>query len=192
MDKRMHIFFSMVLLLTAISPCKTQSSPAQIILIRHAEKPVSEHDVHLSERGRARANALVSLFATNKILNAFDTPVALFAAKPTRSHPSERPYETLEPLAKHLKLPIQMPFSSRDYAALASVVLNNPTYKNKSVVICWVHDEIPDLCIALGVKVKQSQWKSEVYDRCFVITYPKKKAKLSNIPQKLLPGDSSE
>lgn len=177
-----------VLLLTSI---KMPGAPGQIILIRHAEKPASEHDVHLSERGRSRANALVSLFATNKTLNAFQTPVALFAAKHTRSHPSERPYETLEPLAKHLKLPIQMPFASKDYAAMASMILKNPTFENKSIVICWVHDEIPDLCMALGVKAKQSQWKSEVYDRCYVITYPKKKAKLSNIPQKLLPGDST-
>src|SRR6266567_4055872 len=74
------------------------AQPAEIILLRHAEKPPDESNVHLSTTGKERARALVQFFTNIPALTANGPPVALFAARPlSRSH-SRRPAETLEPL----------------------------------------------------------------------------------------------
>ena len=73
---------------------------------------------------------------------------------------------------------------------MAKKVLNDPAYDGKTVVICWVHDYLPQLAEALGVKPKPAPWKNNVFDRVWVITYCGKEGVLSDLPQKLLPGDA--
>ena len=68
--------------------------PAQIILLRHGEKPADESNPHLSAEGRARAQALVSFLTTSPGLMTNGLPVALFAAQPTRS---QQPRPTASP-----------------------------------------------------------------------------------------------
>src|SRR3989454_4116142 len=71
------------------------AQPAEIILLRHAEKPPDESNVHLSTTGKERARALVQFFTNTPALTPNGLPVALFAARPlSRSH-SRRPAETL-------------------------------------------------------------------------------------------------
>jgi hypothetical protein len=116
-----------------------RARPAQIILLRHAEKPPDETNVHLSATGKERARALVQFFTNTPALTRNGMPVALFAARPiSRSH-SKRPVETLEPLAKHLKLHILTPHTATECSALAKKVLDDPAYDGRTVVICWVH-----------------------------------------------------
>jgi len=164
--------------------------PGEIILLRHAEKPPNESNVHLSATGKERARALVQFLTNTPVLTANGLPVALFAARPlSRSH-SKRPVETLEPLAKHLKLHILTPHAATECSALAKKVLDDPTYNGKTLVICWVHDYLPQLAEALGVKPKPGSWKSNVFDRVWVITYRGKEGVLNDLPQRLLPGDA--
>jgi hypothetical protein len=165
---------------------------ARVILLRHAEKPPDESNVYLSERGKARARALVAFLASQPVLGTNGPPAALFATKFTRRGHSLRPYETLEPLAKHLKLSIQMPYGPSDYAALATQIMSDPALDGKTVIICWIHDYLPAMAEALGVKPEPARWEGSVYDRFWIITYEAHRAILADLPQSLLPGDSTK
>jgi len=182
----------LILLLLLIAAEAVLARPARVILLRHAEKPPDESHVHLSGRGESRARALVALLATKQVLGTNGSPAALFAPKVTSRGHSLRPSETLEPLAEHLKLSIQTPYGPSDYAALAKHVLSDPGLDGKTVVICWIHNFLPALAKALGVKPEPARWKSSVYDRVWVITYADHRAVLAKLPQNLLPGDSPE
>jgi hypothetical protein len=182
----------LLLLLVLIAAETVLARPARVILLRHAEKPPGESNVHLSERGESRARALVALFEARLVLGNNGPAAALFAPKITRQGHSRRPYETLEPLAEHLKLSIQTAYSPSDYAALAKHVLSDPGLDGKTVIVCWIHDYLPALAKALGVKPEPARWKGSIYDRVWVITYPDHHAVLADLPQKLLPGDSAK
>jgi hypothetical protein len=177
-------------LLLAFIP-SLQARPVCILLLRHAEKPPEQFDRNLDDRGRARSQALVSLLTTNQVLLAKGPISALFASKFTPRGHSRRPYETLEPLSQYLKLPVQTDFAPKDYADLASQVLKDPALNGKTVVICWVHDELPELARKLGVKPQPPAWDGKVFDRVWMITYRKNRAILTDLPQALMPGDSA-
>src|SRR5690242_3535393 len=87
----------------------TWGEPAQIIVLRHAEKPDNEKALHLSPKGQERAQALVKFFTENRKATRYGAPAALYATRPTRRGHGQRPGETLAPLAKELKQTIHMP-----------------------------------------------------------------------------------
>jgi len=157
--------------------------PAQIILIRHAEKPADAEDPHLSPAGVKRAQRLVSFVRTNRVVTRFGLPVAVFATQTTKNENGQRTQETVAPLARALKLPVQTPFLGKDYAGLAKLILGNPAYAGKTVLICWNHEEITQLAAALGVKPEPPKWKGDVFDRVYIISYRGKKATLSEVTQ---------
>ncbi len=167
------------------------AQPARIILLRHAEKPADETEIHLSERGQERARALTAWATNSPAWGTNDRPAAVFACKPTLKAPSQRAIETITPFATRLQLPVQTPFSAKNYAALARQILNDPTLKGKTVVICWVHDELPQLAQSFGVKFGGDKWKKNVFDRVWLITYQDSGAVLNELPQQLLPGDTA-
>ena len=164
-----------LLLLTALlmsaSAHAAVAQPAQIILLRHAEKPANPEDPHLSPAGVKRAERLVTFIMTDRAMSRFGLPVAVFATQSTKHDNGQRTQETVAPLATALKLPVQTPFLSKDYAALATQILANPAYAGKSVLICWNHDEIPKLAAALGVKPRPPKTKNSVFDKVYVISY---------------------
>ena len=67
----------------------------------------------------------------------------------------------------------------KDYAALAKLILSEPSYAGKTVLVCWNHEDIPQLAAALGVTPEPPKWKSSVYDRVYVISYSDGKATLT-------------
>jgi len=166
------------------------AQPAEVILLRHGEKPENPQALHLAKRGEERAKALPEFFARSDKASRHGPPVALFASRPTRRGHGQRPRETLEPLAKVLRLPIQTPYESEDYARLARDIMRNPSCRGKTVVVCWVHEFLPQFAAALGVKPEPPKWKDEVYDRAYIITFEQGQANLDIVRQKLLPGDS--
>lgn len=153
--------------------------PAQIILIRHAEKPADADDPHLSRAGVKRAKRLVSFITADPAMTRFGLPVALFATRTTKDGNGRRTQETVAPLARALKLRVQTPFVGKDYAALANLILADPTYVGKTVLVCWNHEEIPELTAALGVTPEPPKWKGSVFDRVYVISYRDGKAALT-------------
>jgi hypothetical protein len=145
--------------------------PAQIILIRHAEKPADPANPHLSRAGVQRAQRLVSFITTDPAMTRFGPPVAVFATRATKHDNGQRTQETVAPLARVLKLPVQTPYLGKDYTALATLILANPAYGGKTVLICWNHEEIPQLAAALGVTPEPPKWKGSVFDLVYVISY---------------------
>jgi hypothetical protein len=153
--------------------------PAHIILIRHAEKPVDQSDPHLSPAGVTRAERLVSFIKTDPAMTALGTPVAIFATHTTKDGDGQRSQETVGPLGRALKLTVQTPVIGKDFAEIPKLLLENPAYAGKTVLICWNQEMIPALAGALGVKPKPPNWKAEVFDRVYVISYRDGKTELA-------------
>lgn len=165
------------------------SQPAEIILIRHAEKPVDPNDNHLSAMGQERAKALPILFTHQTEFTTNGRPVAFFAARPER-HMSMRAVETLRPTARRLQRTLQAPYIAQDVHKLAKAILHRRGYKGKTVLIAWTHDFLPALAEEFGVQ-NAPVWDSNTFDRVWVITYEGSTAVLRDLPQNLLPGDST-
>jgi hypothetical protein len=153
--------------------------PAQIILIRHADKPADPKNPHLSRAGVQRAERLVSFIMTDPAMTKFGLPVAVFATRTTNDDNGQRTQETVAPLARVLKLPVQTPFHGKDYAALAHLILAEPAYAGKTVLICWNHEQIPQLAAALGVTPEPPKWNASAFDHVYVISYHDGKAALA-------------
>lgn len=171
----------LVLLLLSLLPAGGQ--PKAIIVIRHGEKPDDPEALHLSKEGVARSKALVAFFTKDKHVARFGSLDILIASHPTHKGHGQRPRETLVPVASKLKLEIDTPFESKDYARLAQVLFTDARYQGKIVVICWVHEHLPALAGALGVTPEPPKWKDSDYDTAYVITYPEGKAHLKLVTQ---------
>jgi len=152
-------------------PLVPASGPAHIILIRHAEKPADPANPHLSPAGVKHAERWVSFIMSDPAIARFGKPVAVFATMTTKDDNGQRTQETMAPLAKALNLSVQTPFHGKDYAALAKLILGNPAYAGKTVVICWNHEELPQLAAALGVTPEPPKWSGRVFDQAYIITY---------------------
>ena len=163
--------------------------PAEIILLRHAEKPADDHNPGLSPRGLERARSLPSLLTNSPAFSSHGRPAAVFAPRSTPHGHGRRAEETITPLARELHLRVRTPFAAADHARLAKEVLSNPAFDGKTVVICWEHDDLPQLAHELGVP-KPPNWSGGTFDRLWVVTSDGEKARLRDLPQHLLPGDS--
>jgi hypothetical protein len=195
------------------------NSPTQILIIRHGEKigDPKKDDVggpDLSIQGSARATALPSLFLPitpllscelNRKTNTFhggyqsvpiqgkaprfQQPDFIFATQ--KSKHSNRPVETVTPLSIAIGLTINDGFADKDsdITTMADAILQDSAYAGKVVLICWHHGKIPALAQALGVS-SPPKWDGKIFDRVWQITFPKGKAKLDDLPQMLLYGDS--
>ena len=184
------VLVSLASLGLAAAPLLAQ--PAQVLIIRHGEKPPEKTAVNLSLKGRERAMALVPFLTQTPALLGHGLPVALFATRIAPDDPSHRPQETITPLSQHLKLPIQAQHINREYARLAGEILADPAFRGKTVLICWDHRYIPQLSAALGVRPEPPKWPGQVFDRVFIITFKGGQATLVNMPQRLLFGDSPD
>lgn len=170
------------------------TTPASILIIRHGEKPGdpatdTADAIDLSTRGYERAGALASYIPAT-----FGTPDFLFATQASKN--SNRPVETITPLAAALQLEIDSKHADDDYPALAADLLSNAKYAGKLVLICWHHGKIPKLTRALGGVAPQDPWPGTVFDRVWQINYPAGNSAPTNLavintPQMLLYGDSS-
>src|ERR1700722_8788769 len=84
---------------------KNTKSPQTILIIRHAEKTGADNDLHLSGPGKQRAEAIAKLFEASKDRpEPFPKPDYIFAAHLSKN--SDRPIETVTPMARQLNLEI--------------------------------------------------------------------------------------
>jgi hypothetical protein len=153
--------------------------PAYIVLIRHGDKPADPDNPHLSQAGVKRAEQLVSFITTDPAMIRIGLPVAVFATHTTKDQDGQRTQETVAPLARALKLPVQTPYLGKDYAELAKLILANPAYAGKTLLICWNHEQITQLAVALGVTPEPPKWKGSVFDQVYIISYHDGKAALT-------------
>jgi hypothetical protein len=183
-------------------PGKAVSYPRHILIIRHAEKTGDKDDIHLSEKGKKRAEALPALFTASKDRpEPLPTPDFIIAASADKS--SNRPIETVTPLAAKLKLTIIDKFSSKlpdaDTAKkpnmndLRDELFSNAKYAGKVVLISWRHKAICELAKTLKAKNVPAKWEDDVFDRVWDITYDEQGvATFRDFPQRLLPGDAAK
>jgi hypothetical protein len=168
-----------------------RARPAEVILIRHAEKPATGNE--LNQKGRERAAALVAYFLESPELLEFKTPAAIFAPLPSREGSSVRASQTVTPLARALRMQINLSFRKDQTAALAREILTDPRFDGRMVLVCWEHKVIPDIAKALGAPAAPDKWHGEAFDRTWVIKYgPDGTASFQNLPQRLLFGDSAK
>ena len=165
--------------------------PAMVMIIRHAEKPLGDSkNGNLSPEGFKRAQAIPWLFLQqpgSTRLPRFPRPDALFATD-VSGH-SERPLETITPLAQVLKLHVNHDYSDAEVGPLAKEVTSGK-YAGKVVLIAWHHSEIPRLAKAFGVKNAPKTWDDTVFDKVWLIDWSSGEPELSILSQKLMPGDS--
>lgn len=145
--------------------------PAQVIVIRHGEKPRDKNAKHLAEAGVERAARLVDYLKQNPELSKLGPPAALIAARQTKEGGGQRTSETLEPLARDLKLAIQTPYQSDRSDKLAALVRTSKRYDGKVVLICWTHERMPELIEALGIHPAPAKVPDDAYDLVYLIRY---------------------
>ena len=155
--------------------------PSQIVILRHAEKPRDDGDASLSDRGRYRAAALAAYLP-----DAFGPFDRLLACKDSKE--SHRPRETLEPLARALRLSLDTSYENERFEELARHLLGQVL--PASVVVCWHHGTIPQLARALGADDVPGDWDDDVFDRVWRLVPAGGRMKLDRVHQQLMFGDS--
>lgn len=146
---------------------RAQAFPARVVLLRHAEKPLSGPE--LSEKGWERARALPQIFSQHPELNKFGFAVAVYGMSPSREGRSVRSIQTVSPLAESLGLEVRADFQGDDYRQLVREISNHRDYAGKLVVVCWRREEIPAIIETFGAtpieKVRSNQ-----YDTLWMLT----------------------
>lgn len=137
-----------------------------ILLFRHAEEPDAAKSLDLSNAGRARAEKL-ALFLPKK----FGVPDFIHAAAPNES--SVRAYLTVRPLADATHIQIDGSYKSAEFGILASRLMVDPAYANKTIAVCWTHSDLPALAGALDVRADDfpETWDEKAFDLIFRLTY---------------------
>jgi hypothetical protein len=124
-----------------------------VLIIRHAEKPVDSSpdpgltadgiadDKSLVIRGWQRAGSWSALFGTGLGGSDFPTPSVIYAANPTAQtgdEPSQRPYETISPLAARLGLNPEIEYALGQETDLANAIVS----ESGVVLVAWEHKAI--------------------------------------------------
>jgi hypothetical protein len=178
---------AILLLLWFAGSATVSAEPAQVILLRHAEKPAAGDG--LSAKGQQRAAALAPYVMQTDELLAHGKPVAIYAQRPSNDHPSRRCVETVKPLARALDIEVR-PYRQGEFAKMVKSIMKDRRFEGKTVLICWSREGLPETAAALGVS-DCPKWPGHAFDRLWLITFDKGKPRLQNLPQKLMYGDSS-
>ncbi len=159
-----------ILLLLGVSSLSF-ATPAQVIIIRHGEKPTVGNT--LSAPGYQRAAALAAFFQTNPQVLRFGVPYAIFAQKQKNDDNSIRPIETITPLAQALGLSVHTPFVRQDFKQLVDLILKEPQYQGKMILVCWEHCEISEMTESFGITPAPPTYPNDRFDLLYIITFPK-------------------
>lgn len=191
--------FTALTALAALAAGPAAAAPAQVILIRHAEKPAQGNQ--LSEQGFRRAEALAWFFQTSAAVKKHGTPAAIYAAAPKHEDSSIRSLQTVRPLADALGLEPIVKFTRGQAHKLAADIMENPAYDGRMVLVCWQHGNLFDIVLELAEYSGVSQavlnslpgeWPDGIYDRVWILDLSRGQVTgFKDIPQNLLPGDSA-
>ena len=192
-----NLFFCAAAALACAAPAF--AAPAQVIIIRHAEK--QEYGNQLSEKGFRRAEALVNFFLSVPSVTGYGTPVAIYAAAPKNEDSSIRSIQTVTPLARALNITINTGFTRGQAHKLVKDIMENPKYTGRMVLVSWQHGHIADIVRELaeyspyGPAAQVSlpgEWPEARFDRAWIIElYRGRVTSFKDMPQRLLPGDSN-
>ena len=189
-----------------------QTSPQTVLIIRHAEKPVSgdggvdasgvNSNPSLTPRGWQRAGVWAELFAPSLGQPpALPAPQAIFASAP-RSHAevatdqggskSSRPLETVTPLADKLATKVDIRFTKGKEADLAAAVAQTGGVS----LVCWQHQDIGAITKALAPDAEDipSHWPGDCFNVVFRFDRPDQASPwtFQQIVPVMLKGDKPE
>ena len=186
--RSLFISFALALFVVgSVTGSMTEAMPAQIVILRHAEKPASGNE--LSTRGWDRARALPALFTSRTELNVFGAPAEIIGMSQKPGH-SLRSVQTVSFLSQSLNLHTNTDYRPGDVEQLVSDVSQDARLDGKTIVICWHRKNLPDLIEAFGGpsigKVPSAQ-----FDRLWVLTTARGSIEMRDLPQNVLPGDSA-
>lgn len=136
-----------------------QFLPRRIVFIRHAEKQKKKYP--LSDRGMERARRLVKWVDTtlpNKWLSGEKIDL-IYTPEPHPNGGDMRPRQTMCPTAFELGLPIFGTYKYTEVGKAAKTLLTRPEWKDKNILICWEHNCLPRLLIALAEKMGKEEWQ---------------------------------
>jgi hypothetical protein len=127
--------------------------------MRHADKPDDPDDPDLSTAGVTRAQHLATY-----IPETIGRPDFIIAT--ARSKHSDRPVETVGPLAQTIGLSIQHDIKDKDFEDLVDEIFSDPTYRGKTLLICWHHGTLPAIASLLGAPVGSypDPWPDDTYN----------------------------
>jgi phosphohistidine phosphatase SixA len=150
--------------------------PKMILVMRHAEKPADPLDPDLTAAGKRRAKRL-AIYIPKK----FGKPDSIFAAAISRH--SARPYQTVKPLSKRIKVAIDAKIADNDYGVLAQELLTKKRYAGKSIVVCWHHGNIPSVMRMLGAPEGEypNPWDHTVFNLILQLEFPSGKASVRKV-----------
>ena len=170
---------------------KVMATPAQIIILRHAEK-VSDEDNNLSEKGKQRAERLHLFFDRNVEASRYGVPVAIYAAAQKKSTTSRRSIQTMVPYANLHRLTVNDAFTKEDYKEMIKEIMQKKSLNGKTVIICFPHSHIPKLTKKFGYE-EDMDWSDDVFDRVWILRFDgkDKATDILDLGQRLLPGDSN-
>jgi hypothetical protein len=192
--RQLGLLLAILAIFLGLWPRASQAMPAQVILIRHAEKYEDRAKINLTPRGLTRALALSEFFRADPRVVEFGPPAAIIAQAPTEKKKSVRPLETVEPLSQALGLTVIYQFTYGQADVTVNWLKDQRQYDGKNVLICAQHMEIDDFARALGVTdLRPRTWPHETYDRFYLLKFSPADGKLlsfSNLPMHLLFGDS--
>lgn len=173
------------------------------MIIRHGEKPgtpidapgidpnTGDEDPHsLTSDGWKRARALVTLFNPHgPIRSGLAVPQHLFAANDSGGDASKRPIQTITPLAQSLGLEqhINASISAADIHTIAKAARET----GDVVLICWKHENILEIARHICPEGLPAKWPGRRFDIVFVFDLDNDSYTFQQIPQLLLPDDSS-
>ena len=163
--------------------------PAAVVILRHAEK--APKGDFLDQKGRERAAALAPFFIGSEWVFQFGTPISIYAQRPDKEHSSQRPIETMNPLANALNIQINTQYTRELFPQMVTEILLSQKYEGKMVLICWEHDDIPDIARMLGAAEAPKKWKSKAFDRLWILKFVNGAVQFEDQPQSLMYGDSS-
>ncbi|HEX4048351.1 MAG TPA: histidine phosphatase family protein [Elusimicrobiota bacterium] len=174
----------------AASALPARAAPAQVIIIRHGEKPDTGPD--LDAQGYQRAAALVGFFESNPAVTRYGPPVAIYAMDPKDEDGSMRPIETVTPLADALKLTIDHDYLKDQLPQLVSDIMADKDYDGKMVLVCWEHKVIPDLVRDFGWESPPKWPGGSVFDQAWILDFDASGtvSSFQVVPEHVLPGDS--
>lgn len=165
-----------------------QAEPAQILLLRHAEKP--ESGPELSDRGWERAKALTRFLRERvEFLNG-GRPAKLIAMAPADMSSSIRAIQTLRYVSSEFGITIESEYSRYEFAEMLGDVMRDPALNGKLVIICWERKQLADIANKLGV-APEPVYPKDRYDRAWLVESPgTNRVSFRDLPQRLLSGDS--
>ena len=174
-------------------------APTRIMFIRHAEKPGQppkggdgvtvdgkQDDESLTVRGWQRAGALAKFFSSQPPMR----PNIIFAAGVGHGSKSERPNETVTPLAQLLNILETDAFVTTHLKNDLQQLIDDVMSRKGVVLVAWQHELIPGLVGLLpNAPDVPQKWPDDRFDMVWVFDPAGTGWAFSQVPQLLLAGD---